>query len=86
MDSDGKIGCFCISDVAGVDKSAKYVKKIDFDKETGEILTASSVLDIDEDLIKQEEALDGYYVLLTSEMDTPDEMKPWRETSVTWEW
>ena len=53
--------------------AAKYVKKVDYDKETGEILTASSILDIDEDLIRQEEALDGYYVLLTSEMDTPDE-------------
>lgn len=28
MESDGKIGCLCISDVAGVDKSAKYAKKI----------------------------------------------------------
>ena len=53
--------------------AAKYVKKIDFDKESGEILTASSVLDIDEDLIKAEEALDGYYMLLTSEMETPDD-------------
>ena len=52
--------------------AAKYVKKIEYDKETGEILTASSVLDIDEDLIEEEKALDGYYVLLTSEMDTPD--------------
>ena len=53
--------------------AAKYVKKVDFDKETGDILTASSILDINEDLVRQEEALDGYYVLLTSEMDTPDE-------------
>ena len=53
--------------------AAKYVKKIDFDKESGEILTASSVLDIAEDLIKAEEALDGYYMLLTSEMETPDD-------------
>lgn len=53
--------------------AAKYVKKVDYDKDTGEILTASSILDIDEDLIKEEEALDGYYMLLTSEMDTPDD-------------
>lgn len=52
--------------------AAKYVKKVDYDKDTGEILTASSILDIDEDLIREEEALDGYYMLLTSEMDTPD--------------
>ena len=53
--------------------TAKYVKKIDYDKETGEILTASSVLDIDEDEIREEESLDGYYMLLTSEMETSDD-------------
>lgn len=53
--------------------AAKYVKKINYDKDTGEILTSSSILDIDEDLIREEEALDGYYMLLTSEMDTPDD-------------
>ena len=53
--------------------AAKYVKKIDYDKETGEILTASSVLDIDEDKIREEESLDGYYMLLTSEMETSDD-------------
>jgi transposase len=53
--------------------AAKYVKKVEYDKKTGEILTASSVLDINEELIREEEALDGYYMLLTSEMDTPDD-------------
>lgn len=53
--------------------AAKYVKKIVFDKDTGEILTASSILDINEDLIREEEALDGYYVLLTSEMEESDD-------------
>ena len=53
--------------------AAKYVKKIDYDKQTGEILTASSVLDINDDLIKEEEALNGYYILLTSEMEESDE-------------
>ena len=53
--------------------AAKYVKKVEYDKETGEILTASSILDINEDLIREEETLDGYYMLLTSEMDTPDD-------------
>lgn len=53
--------------------AAKYVKKVEYDKENGEILTASSILDINEDLIREEEALDGYYMLLTSEMDTPDD-------------
>ncbi len=53
--------------------AAKYVKRIEYDKETGEILAAASVLDINEDLIKEEAALDGYYVLLTSEMDESDD-------------
>ena len=53
--------------------AAKYVRKVDYDKETGEILTASSVLDIDEDKIREDEALDGYYMLLTSEMETSDD-------------
>lgn len=53
--------------------AAKYIKKVDYDKETGEILTATSVLDIDKDKIREEEALDGYYMLLTSEMETSDD-------------
>ena len=53
--------------------AAKYIKKLDYDKETGEILTATSVLDIDKDKIREEEALDGYYMLLTSEMETSDD-------------
>lgn len=53
--------------------AAKYVKKVEFDKETGEILTASSILDIDEEKIREEEAFDGYYMILTSEMETSDD-------------
>lgn len=53
--------------------AAKYVKKLEYDKETGEILTASSILDIDEEKIREEEAFDGYYMLLTSEMETSDD-------------
>lgn len=53
--------------------AAKHVKKVGYDKETGEILMASSVLEIDEEKIRQDEALDGYYVLLTSEMEESDD-------------
>ena len=28
-------------------RTAKYIKKVDYDKDTGEILTASSILDIE---------------------------------------
>ena len=48
-------------------------KKVDYDKDTGAILTASSILDIDEEKIREEEAFDGYYMLLTSEMETSDD-------------
>lgn len=53
--------------------AAKYVKKVDFDTETGEILKASSILEIDEKKLKEEEALDGYYVIITSEMNESDD-------------
>ncbi|WP_221934067.1 hypothetical protein, partial [Klebsiella pneumoniae] len=44
--------------------AAKYVKKIDYDKDTGEILKASSNFEVNELLVKEEEALDGYYVIV----------------------
>lgn len=53
--------------------AAKYIKKLDYDKETGEILAASSILELDEDVIREEEKFDGYYVLLTSEMEESDD-------------
>lgn len=53
--------------------AAKYVKKVVFDKETGEIMEASSDLSLDEELIKQEEAFDGYYVIVTSELAQTDD-------------
>lgn len=53
--------------------AAKYVKKIDFDRDTGEVLTASSILELNEERLREEEALDGYYILLTSEMDKSDD-------------
>ena len=53
--------------------AAKYVKKIDYDKETGQILASSSILSLDEEKIQEEEALDGYYMLMTSEMEASDD-------------
>ena len=49
--------------------AAKYVKKIDYDKDTGEILTASSILEIDETKLRDEEALDGYYAVSYTHLD-----------------
>lgn len=53
--------------------ASKYVKKVEFDKETGEILKANSILEIDEKKLREEEALDGYYALITSEYKESDD-------------
>lgn len=49
--------------------AAGYIKNIDFDKETGEILNTSKALVIDLEKLKSEEALDGYYAIVTSEYE-----------------
>ena len=48
--------------------NGRKLKKIDFNEETGEILKATSTLEIDEDKLREEESLDGYYVIVTNEM------------------
>jgi transposase len=53
--------------------AADYIKKIEFDKDTGEVLQTGSVLELDLDKLKEEEALDGYYLIVTSEMEETDE-------------
>lgn len=47
--------------------AAGYVKNISFDKGTGEILNPGKALELDEAKLKEEEALDGYYLIVTSE-------------------
>lgn len=55
--------------------ASKYVKHLVFDKNTGEIIEAKSQLSLDEDKIAEEEKLDGYYMIVSSEFDkTPDEI------------
>lgn len=53
--------------------AAAYVKNIDFDKKTGEILETSKALTLDLEKLKDEEALDGYYVIITSEYKETDD-------------
>ncbi|WP_100013351.1 IS1634 family transposase [Lentibacillus sediminis] len=54
--------------------AAKYVKNLTFDKQTGEILEdANQSLLLDEEKLKKEEALDGYYAIITSEYEESDE-------------
>lgn len=52
--------------------ASKYVKHLVFDKDTGEIIAAKSQLSLDEEKIKEEEKYDGYYAIVTSEMDKTD--------------
>jgi len=53
--------------------AASYVANIEFDKETGELVENGQMLFLDEEKIKQEEMLDGYYAIVTSELDEEDE-------------
>ncbi len=52
--------------------AAKYIQNISYDNETGEILEGQSALYLNEELIKDEEKFDGYYMIVTSEMDKSD--------------
>lgn len=53
--------------------AAKYIKHLVFDSKTGEIIVAKSQLSIDEEKIAEEEKYDGYYAIVTSEMDKSDD-------------
>jgi transposase len=54
--------------------AAKYVKGVTYDKETGEVVeTARAALAFDTDRLAREEALDGYYIICTSEHAMLDE-------------
>ena len=51
--------------------SASYIKNIAFDKSTGEIIDGRD-LTLDEEKIREEEKYDGYYAIVTSELDMSD--------------
>ena len=53
--------------------AAKYIKHLVFDNNTGEIIVAKSKLSIDEEKIAEEEKYDGYYAIVSSEMDKSDD-------------
>ena len=50
----------------------KYIKDEYLDKETGEILEKGDYLYIDEEKIAEEEKYDGYYLIVSSELNMPD--------------
>jgi transposase len=53
--------------------AAGYIKNIKIDKTTGEITNIAESLFLDEDKIREEEKYDGYYAIVTSELDDTDE-------------
>jgi hypothetical protein len=53
--------------------AAKYIKHIEFDEETGEIIKARSIITFDEEKLAEDEKLDGYYVIATSKCDATDD-------------
>ena len=50
-------------------KADEYLKETYVDIQTGEILEPASVLSVDEEKIREEERFDGYFCLITSELD-----------------
>lgn len=54
--------------------AARYIKNLAFDPETGEILEkVKHALIFDQEKLRQEEELDGYYAIVTSEWNESDE-------------
>jgi len=53
--------------------AAGYINNLKVDKNTGEILETDSILSINYERIAEEEKYDGYYALITSELDDTDE-------------
>lgn len=53
--------------------AASYVGNLEFDKKTGEILETGNKRYLDMDKIHEEEKLDGYYAIITSELDESDD-------------
>jgi hypothetical protein len=53
--------------------AAKYVKNLEFDKKTGEVITTGKALMFDEAKVLEEEKYDGYYSIVTSEKHMTDE-------------
>lgn len=53
--------------------ASSYVANIEFDKETGEVKETGKKLYLDQEKIRQEELLDGYYAIVSSELDESDD-------------
>jgi transposase len=50
----------------------RYVKNIEYNAETGECINTKCIPYLDLDKIREDEKYDGYYAIITSEVDMPD--------------
>lgn len=50
----------------------RYVKNIDYNRETGECINLKRIPRLDLEQIAEDEKYDGYYAIITSELDMPD--------------
>ena len=53
--------------------AAKYVKNLEFDKKTGKVVQSKKRPIFNEEKLAQEELFDGYYAIVTSELDMSDQ-------------
>ena len=53
--------------------AAKYIRQIEYDKSTGEILTPASALAFNDEALAEDEKYDGYYIIVTNRHDKPDD-------------
>ncbi len=53
--------------------AAKYIKHIEFDEKTGEIIKVKSKLEFDNEALAEEEKYDGYYAIVTSRHNASDD-------------
>jgi hypothetical protein len=49
----------------------KYIKGITYNKDTGETISGGAVLSFNEEQLAQDEKFDGYYAIVTSELELP---------------
>ena len=53
--------------------AAKYIKHIEFDEKTGEIIKTKSILEFNEERLEEDEKYDGFYVIATTKTDASDD-------------
>lgn len=53
--------------------SVAYIEDLEFDKQTGQLVETGKKLKINEAKVAEEEKYDGYYAIITSETDEPEE-------------